>query len=110
MVEPPSSRGTQVPDDDLDKCAKDPQEFIFQRTLMMSILNCHHFIPRNEENVLDFSVERLWDTPYIPTTEQDKKNQSYTLPKPDVAVAFQREKLIPVPEAFAEELLKSCVL
>lgn len=103
VIDATSSRGWI---DDLDKCDKDPQEFIFQRTIMMSILNRHHFIPRNEKNVLDFAVERMWDTPYMPTKEQEEQNPSYTLPKPDVAVAFQTKKLIPVLQTIPAELRK----
>ncbi|KAJ0122265.1 hypothetical protein J7T55_002777 [Diaporthe amygdali] len=81
-------------DDDLAKCRLDPQEFVFQRTVMMSMVNRHRFI-YDTKGVLDFAVERVWTCSPMPTRallEEDGK----TLPmsQPDISIAFRRTAVI----------------
>ncbi|KAG8159425.1 hypothetical protein KVR01_011086 [Diaporthe batatas] len=80
--------------DDLEKCRVDPQEFVFQRTLMMSMVDRHRLI-YGSRGVLDFAVERPWNCSPMPTRaflETDGKH----LPKakPDIAIAFRTTTLM----------------
>lgn len=82
--------------DDLQKCRDDPQEFVFQRTVMMSMINRHRFIYGNH-GVLDFAVERPWTCLPMPTRAlREPDGQYLPMPKPDVAIAFRTTALTEV--------------
>ncbi|KAI9873676.1 MAG: hypothetical protein M1830_010728 [Pleopsidium flavum] len=83
---------------DQAQCSKGSNEALFQRTLMMSLIARHSFIyDRNDTNqgCLDFSVEETWSCPPMPTRAYPKGERFLTQPKPDLAVCFRREALIP---------------
>lgn len=76
-------------DDDLEKCRADPQEYVFQRTVMMSMVNRHRFI-YGHDGVLDFAVERPWSCLPMPTRSLREPNGKHLpQPKPDIAIAFR---------------------
>ncbi|KAI0538596.1 hypothetical protein GGR58DRAFT_500943 [Xylaria digitata] len=55
---------------DLKKIQDDPQEPVFQRTLMMSMIDRYRFIHNRKDSpfpVLDFAVERTWKCPPMPS-------------------------------------------
>lgn len=82
--------------DDLRKCKDDPQEFVFQRTVMMSMVNRHRFI-YGEDGVLDFAVERPWSCLPMPTRAIRKPGGKYLpMPKPDIAIAFRTTALMEI--------------
>lgn len=83
---------------DQAKCNKGSNEALFQRTLMMNLIARHSFIYEKDATdrlYLDFSVEEIWDCPPMPTRAYDKGKQFLTQPKPDLAVCFRRQALIP---------------
>ncbi|TGJ78162.1 hypothetical protein E0Z10_g10600 [Xylaria hypoxylon] len=84
---------------DLEKSIFDPSEPVFQRTIMMSMIDRHRFIYGSLDNqrVIDFAVERPWTCPPMPTRASRLQFQSkfLTQPKPDLAIAFRTEYLIP---------------
>lgn len=82
---------------DLQKTRSDPQEYVFQRTIMMSMIDRHRFIyeralsEENNEPILDFAVERVWNCRPMPSlglTQRDQKCLSKS--KSDLAIAFRR--------------------
>ncbi|KAI1310663.1 hypothetical protein F5Y03DRAFT_392109 [Xylaria venustula] len=79
---------------DLKKTKDDPLEPIFQRTIMMSMIDRHRFIYDRghcQFPVLDFAVERIWNCPPVPSRaflEEDPK--LLTKPKSDLALAFRQ--------------------
>ena len=83
---------------DQAKCNEGCNEALFQRTLMMSLIMRHRLIyPRNatDPHRLDFSVDEPWTCPPMPTRAYQKGAKFLTQPKPDLAVCFRRESLIP---------------
>ena len=80
--------------DDLQKCRVDPQEYVFQRTVMMSMINRHRFI-YGEGSVLDFAVERPWTCSPMPTRALEEPDGRH-LPQsqPDMAIAFRTTALM----------------
>ncbi|KAI0907608.1 hypothetical protein F4823DRAFT_602427 [Ustulina deusta] len=85
---------------DLEKSIYDPDEPIFQRTIMMSMIDRHRFIYSRVDNqrVIDFAVERPWTCPPMPTrvSKDSQSNGKFlTQPKPDLAIAFCRDHLFP---------------
>ena len=83
---------------DQAKCNSGSNEALFQRTLMMSLIARHSFIYREgvaDRFCLDFSVEESWSCPPMPTRAYQKSAQYLTQPKPDLAVCFCRQALIP---------------
>ena len=89
---------------DLRFC-KNQQEAIFQRTVMMDMINRHHLVFPNskmlsklQESSLMFSVEATWDCPPMPTARFKKAlpdSRIYTtMPKPDLCVSFRASKII----------------
>ncbi len=88
---------------DLGFC-KDQQEAIFQRTVMMAMINRHRLIFTGNkrptelpESDLMFSVEATWNCPPMPTRRYMKKADMNkeepktfaTMPKPDLCVSFR---------------------
>jgi hypothetical protein len=65
----------------------------------MNLITRHHLIYNGRAkypHVLDFSVEEPWTCPPMPTRAYWKKEGGFlTQPKPDLAVCFRREALIP---------------
>ena len=83
---------------DQDRLNKGSNEALFQRTLMISLIVRHRLIYAREPNkkgLLDFSVEELWTCHPMPTRAYCKGETYLTQPKPDLAVFFARESLIP---------------
>lgn len=84
---------------DQAKCDEASSEAVFQRTVMMNMITRHHLIYNRLAtfpHVLDFSVEEPWTCYPMPTREYWKRERGYlTQPKPDLAVCFRREALIP---------------
>ena len=81
-------------DDDLQKCRVDPQELVFQRTVMMSMVNRHRFI-YGDNGVLDFAVERPWTCLPMPTRALRESGGKYLpQPRPDIAIAFRTTALM----------------
>lgn len=93
---------------DLGFC-KDQQEAIFQRTVMMAMINRHQLIFAGNktpiklpESALMFSVEAPWTCPPMPTRRYEKKAdknkeepKTFTpLPKPDLCVSFRTRKIV----------------
>lgn len=86
--------GNRKWDDDLDKCRFDPQEFVFQRTVMMSMINRHRFI-YGKDGVLDFAVERPWTCSPMPTRAlEEPDGKSLPMSQPDIAIAFRTTALM----------------
>ena len=83
---------------DQAKCDEGSNEALFQRTLMMSLISRHCFIydkDTTKRSCLDFVVEEPWTCPPMPTRAYKKKGKFLTMPKPDLAVCFRRQALIP---------------
>ncbi|KAF2963473.1 hypothetical protein GQX73_g10100 [Xylaria multiplex] len=79
---------------DLKKTQDDPQEPVFQRTIMMSMIDRHRFIYGRGDSpvpVLDFAVERTWKCPPMPSRALwDSDPKLLTKPKADLALAFRQ--------------------
>ncbi len=83
---------------DRAKCVDDSNEALFQRTLMMSFIARHCLVygqGATGPSYLDFSVEVPWNCPPMPTGDFPMSNKLLTQPKPDLAVCFRREEVIP---------------
>lgn len=83
---------------DQARCNEGSNEAFFQRTLMMSLIARHSIIYQRgarNKRYLDFSVEEAWTCPPMPTRAYGKGLKFLTQPKPDLAVCFRRQSLIP---------------
>lgn len=83
---------------DRAKCNEGSNEALFQRTLMMSLIARHRLIydrDATQPHCLDFSVEETWSCPPMPTRAYWMGDKFLTQPKPDLAVSFRRQALIP---------------
>ena len=81
-------------DQDQAKCNQgSSNEALFQRTMMMSLIARHCLIYKRI--FLDFSVKETWTCPPMPTRAYDDKEFFLTQPKPDLAVFFRIQALIP---------------
>ncbi|KAI1427666.1 hypothetical protein F5Y12DRAFT_146282 [Xylaria sp. FL1777] len=91
-------------DKDLEHCQHSANEFVFQRTVVMSILNRHQIGDK-----FDFNCEGKWSLRgnyyVLPSTEEN----SIQDPKPDVAIFFRFNSLVgpgpywkstPIPDMF----------
>jgi hypothetical protein len=93
---------------DLGFC-RDQQEAIFQRTVMMAMINRHQLIFAGNkrpielpESALMFGVEATWSCPPMPTRRYEKKADKNkeepktfaTMPKPDLCVSFRTRKIV----------------
>lgn len=94
------------------KCSND-NEALFQRTLMMSMIDRHRFFFNKAtaaRNRYDYSVEKLWDCPPMPTHAIALGDPLLPRPKPDLSVSFRLDEIVPLnlrkhmPEA-AEDLI-----
>ena len=76
----------------------DWNEALFQRTLMMSFIARHSLIHGQGPvgpSCLDFSVEETWNCPPMPTIDYYLSHKFLTQPKPELAVCFKRNMVIP---------------
>ncbi|KAI0864916.1 hypothetical protein F4860DRAFT_510670 [Xylaria cubensis] len=86
---------------DLEKLIDDPDEPMFQRTIMMAMIDRHRLIysgGADTQRMIDFAAERLWTCPPMPTRVSmglQPDGKFLTQPKPDLAIAFRREYLFP---------------
>lgn len=80
---------------DLKKCQNQVQEAIFQRTIMLSMIDRYRLFygVQDEESPLEFAVETPWTCLPMPTHAERRGKKFLTCPKPDLAVGFRREKL-----------------
>ena len=84
-------------DFDKIKCVRE-NEAIFQRTLMMSMINRFRFFPDNEDNLFAYFTEQGWNCPIMPTRglyPDIPEPRCMALPKPDLCVCFQTTAIIP---------------
>ncbi|KAI0966219.1 hypothetical protein F4678DRAFT_450490 [Xylaria arbuscula] len=79
---------------DLKKSEDDPLEPVFQRTIMMSMIDRHRFIYDRghcQFPVLDFAVERIWNCPPVPSRAfLEEVPKLLIKPKADLALAFRQ--------------------
>ena len=83
---------------DRAKCDSDWNEGLFQRTLMVSFIARHSLIHGQGPagpSCLDFSVEETWNCPPMPTVDYYLSQKFLTQPKPDLAVCFKRNMVMP---------------
>ncbi|KAL2289768.1 hypothetical protein FJTKL_01089 [Diaporthe vaccinii] len=82
---------------DLEKCQKQVQEAIFQRTMLLSMIDRYRLFygypDTTEQSVLEFAVETPWTCLPMPTHAERRGKKFLTSPKPDLAVGFRRQKL-----------------
>lgn len=89
---------------DLEKCSDEFSEKIFQRTILMAMIDRCRLIYESDHMpvsadsnantpLLDFSVESIWNCPPMPTEAAKKSEKLLTRPMPDLAIAFRRESL-----------------
>lgn len=95
---------------DLEKCQNQVQEAIFQRTIMLSMIDRYRLFygVHDEESPLEFAVETPWTCLPMPTHAERRGKKFLTCPKPDLAVGFRREKLFETCDwnSFPEETQK----
>jgi hypothetical protein len=72
---------------DMSKCLMD-DEAIFQRTIMIDLISRHQLA-----NTLDWTCESQWCCPSMP--QKGELGNRVSKPKPDLAVAFQAEAVLP---------------
>lgn len=84
---------------DRAKCQKKPVEAIFQRTMMISMIDRYRLFQGyddyGKQRLLEFSVEAPWKCPPMPTCAAQQNENFLSAPMPDLAVGFYREKLWP---------------
>lgn len=80
-------------------CMGFSNEAIFQRTVMMNLIARHFLIYRRDSSrprLLEISVEEFWTCPPAPSRAFVQGAGSLlTKPKPDLAVSFSRDMLLP---------------
>lgn len=95
---------------DLEKCQNQVQEAIFQRTIMLSMIDRYRLFygGHDEQSPLEFAVETPWTCLPMPTHAERRGKRFLTCPKPDLAVGFRREKLFETCDwnSFPEETQK----
>ena len=73
-------------------------EAIFQRTIMMNLIARHCLVYRRDTSrprLLEISVDEFWTCPPAPSRAFVERGDSLlTMPEPDLAVAFCRERLL----------------
>ncbi|KAI9874696.1 MAG: hypothetical protein M1830_009389 [Pleopsidium flavum] len=82
---------------DMSKCASS-NEAVFQRTIMMTILNRHKL-----DDKLDYICEAIWISERFPCKDCKEKECKISKPQPDLAVAFKTTSLLP-DDAFTPDL------
>ncbi|RWA08079.1 hypothetical protein EKO27_g7030 [Xylaria grammica] len=86
---------------DLERSQSAPDELVFQRTIMMSMINRHALMNSGRKGiqpVFDFAVEMPWTCPPMPTrvsSDAQSRGKFLTQPQPDLAIAFRRDILFP---------------
>ena len=90
---------------DQAKCHVTSSEALFQRTLMVHLIARHFLIYQRDPSkpqIFNFSVEEPWACPPMPTravaglTDPTKAEHKFlSQPKPDLALCFNREAIIP---------------
>ncbi|KAI5917586.1 hypothetical protein F4810DRAFT_695773 [Camillea tinctor] len=93
-------------DADVYKTKEDSQEFVFQRTLMMSLIDRFRLLYPHRR-ILDFTVEKLWNCPPMPSAAgQQHEPKLLSRPKVDITIAFRTAAFFPdinmLPDAFKE--------
>ncbi|KIW22032.1 uncharacterized protein PV07_12572 [Cladophialophora immunda] len=86
---------------DLGFC-KNQQEAIFQRTVMMAMINRHRLLFAGKNKIattspLMFSVGAAWSCPPMPTRKyyrQNEGNPFAKVPRPDLCVSFRRTEIL----------------
>lgn len=89
-------RGLQIRawERDLKKVNDDSSEAIFQRTIMMSMIDRHRLINHQEDDIIDFAVEKPWTCPPMPSKLlMSAYQKSLTQPKADLALAFHHRAI-----------------
>lgn len=79
---------------DLRKVSNDSLEAIFQRTILMSMINRHRLIYGQRDAIIDFAVEKPWACPPMPTRQFINADpKSLSQPKADLALAFHHRAI-----------------
>ncbi len=86
---------------DLQKACDDNFEPVFQRTVMISLINRYWFIYHqqdddnpNSQPILDFAVEDVWKCPPMPSRAlNNQQPRCLSQPKPDLAIAFRQNAI-----------------
>lgn len=79
---------------DLRKVSNDSLEAIFQRTILMSMINRHRLIYGQKDAIIDFAVEKPWACPPMPTRQFINADpKSLSQPKADLALAFHHRAI-----------------
>ena len=80
-------------------CMGHSNEVIFQRTMMMNLIARHCLVYRRDTSrsrLLEISVEEVWTCPPAPSRAfVEGEGSLLTKPKPDLAISFCRERLLP---------------
>ena len=83
---------------DLTKCKKQSLEAIFQRTMMVSMIDRYRlfcgYTGAGKQPLLEFSVEVPWTSLPMPTHAATQGDKFLTCPKPDLSVGFRRTELL----------------
>lgn len=83
---------------DMQKCKDQTQEAIFQRTVLMSMIDRLNLIYRQKDGSItppfDYSVETPWTCPPMPTKADASGYKWLTSPLPDLTLAFHRKELL----------------
>jgi len=87
--QPCSAEEEQNWKNDLSKC-KVSDEAILQRTIMMDLINRHHL-----QDTLDYTCESQWKCPSSMPQKKSELATRMPKPKPDLAVAFRANSLLP---------------
>ena len=87
------------------RCTRNPSEALIQRTLMINLIARHTLVHQQgtgKTQLLDFNVEEPWQCPPMPTKSVWRVHQEaafdcnfLTQPKPDLALYFNRDSVIP---------------
>ena len=80
-------------------CVHGSNSALFQRTLMMGFIARHCLVYEQDAtrpSHLDYSVEETWSCPPMPTLDYKMRQKFLTQPKPNLAVCFKRDELIPM--------------
>jgi len=80
-------------------CLGHSNEAVFQRSVMMNLIARHCLIYKKNASrprILEISVEEIWTCPPAPSRAfLEGEGSLLTKPKPDLAVSFCRERLLP---------------
>lgn len=74
---------------DLIKCQASLNEAVFQRTIMMDLINRHHL-----ENALDYTCESQWSSECTIPQRNSTLASRIPKPRPDLAVAFKTKSIL----------------